>query len=89
MFLDNSTAHPKSISDEVIFLSANTSSIDEGAIKCFKGNYRLKMARYLIKWVAVKSSAVVFYQACQMAISLWNQFEKSIFFTVAFIKQNV
>jgi hypothetical protein len=49
LFLDNSTAHPKSISDEVIFLSANTSSIDEGAIKCFKGNYRLKMARYLIK----------------------------------------
>ena len=41
--------------------------MDEGIIKCFKGCYRLKMARYLIKWIAdnqfgdaVKSSAVKF-----------------------------
>jgi hypothetical protein len=103
LFLDNCTAHPNNISAsnvKVIFLPANTTSvlqpIDAGIIKCFKGYYRLKMARYLTKWAAdnqfgddVKSSAFKFNQACQMAISLWNQLEKSIFFTVAFIKQNV
>ena len=58
--------------------------MDEGAIKSFKGYFRLKIARYLIKWVAdnefgdaVNSSAVMFYQACQMAISPWDQLEKS------------
>jgi hypothetical protein len=58
--------------------------MDADIIKFFKGYFRLKMARYLIKWVAdnqfddaVKSSTVKFYQACQMAISSWDQKEKS------------
>ena len=72
LFIDNCSAHPTNISAsnvKIIFLPANTTSvlqtIDAGIIKCFNGYYRVKMARYLIKWVienqygnSVKSNAV-------------------------------
>ena len=63
LFLDNCTAHPINISTsnvKVIFLPANTTSVLQPIIKlsnyqitviikCFKGYYHVKMARYLIK----------------------------------------
>ena len=53
--------------------------MDAGLIKCFKGYYRTRMARFLIKWVAnnqfgdtLRQNAVQFYQAVEMAVASWN-----------------
>ena len=68
LFIDNCKAHPVvSLSNmKVICLPPNTTSVlqpmDAGIIKCFKGYYRTKMARYLIKSldkdVVVKQNSV-------------------------------
>ena len=90
MFIDNCKAHPTNFQFSnvtVIFLPANTTSVlqpmDAGVIKCFKGYYRTRMAKLLIKWVAenqfgaLKSNAVQFYQAIQMAVASWEDVQVS------------
>lgn len=56
MFIDNYKAHPINLTFsnvKIVFLPANTTSVlqpmDAGLIKCFKGYYRTRMARFLIK----------------------------------------
>ena len=57
MFIDNYRAHPNNLSFsnvKIVFLPENTTSVlqpmDAGIIKCFKGYYRTRAARFLIKW---------------------------------------
>jgi hypothetical protein len=91
LFIDNCSAKPTNISASnvrIIFLPSNTTSVlqptDAGIIKCFKGYSRVKMRRYLIRWLSenqygdsVKSNALKFYQACQMAIASLAKLESS------------
>ena len=86
MFIDNCRAHPVNLSFsnvKIIFLPENTTSVlqpmDAGIIKCFKGYYRTRAARFLIKWNEqnqfgdkLKQNAIQFYQAIEMAVSSWG-----------------
>ena len=80
LFVDNRAAHLSagiSFSNvKVVVLLPNTTSVlqpmDAGVIK---GYYRLKLARKLIQFVeneSVGSNQVKFYEACEMAVSSWN-----------------
>ena len=78
LFVDNCSAHPNlSFSNiKILFLPPNTTSVlqpmDAGIIKWFKGSYRVKLARKLIRLVDstlthIRSNEVVFCEAVCMA----------------------
>jgi hypothetical protein len=86
MFIDNCRAHPVNLSFsnvKIIILPENTTSVlqpmDAGIIKCFKGYYRIRAARFLIKWTEqnqfgdkLEQNAIQFNQPIDMAVSLWG-----------------
>ena len=79
LFIDDCTAHPQNLSlsnIKILFLPSNTTSVlqpmDAGIIKCFKGGYRVKLARKLISLVDsnsthTRSNEIVFSEAACMA----------------------
>ena len=85
LFIDNCTAHPQNLSlsnIKILFFPPNTTSvlqpIDAGIIKCFKGGYRVKLARKLISLVNsnsthTRSNEIVFSEAACMAYAAWNE----------------
>ena len=85
IFVDHCSAHPENISFsniKVVFLPPNTTSVlqpmDAGVIKCFKGNYRVKLVRKLIQHVSetncpINSNQILFYEAVTMAYLAWEE----------------
>ena len=85
LFIDNCSAHPSNLSFsnvKIIFLPPNTTSVlqpmDAGIIKCFKGSYRVNLARKLISLVdssstQIRSNELGFSEAVCMAYAAWDE----------------
>ena len=85
IFVDHCSAHPENISFsniKVVFLPPNTTSVlqpmDAGVIKCFKGNYRVKLVRKLIQHVSetncpINTNQILFFEAVTMAYLAWEE----------------